>query len=54
MEMKEQTKLLKTLLVDISNTKIPYIDLKPMINKFILGKRQKSWDGQTQNKLYHM
>ena len=38
----------------ISNTKIPYTDLKPLINKFILKKWQKSWDDQTQNKLHHI
>ena len=37
----------------ISNTKIPYTDLKPL-NKFILKKWQKSWDDQTQNKLHHI
>ena len=37
----------------ISNTKIPCTDLKPLINKFILKKWQKSWDDQTQNKLHH-
>ena len=36
--------LKKTLLANISNTKIPYTDLKPIINKFILKKWQKSWD----------
>ena len=36
----------KALLADISNTKIPYTDLKPIINKFILKKWQKSWDDQ--------
>ncbi len=38
----------------ISNTKIPYTDLKPLINKFIFKKWQKSWDDQTQNKLHHI
>ena len=38
----------------ISNTKIPYTDLKSLINKFILKKWQKSWDDQTQNKLHHI
>ena len=38
----------KALQAHISNTKIPYIDLKPLINKFILKKWQKSWDDQTQ------
>ena len=38
----------------ISNTKIPYTDLRPLINKFILKKWQKSWDDQTQNKLHHI
>ena len=37
----------------ISNTKIPYTDLKPL-NKFILKKWQKSWDDQTQNNLHHI
>ena len=44
-------KALQTL---ISNTKIPYTDLKPLINKFILKKWQKSYDDQTQNKLHHI
>ena len=38
----------------ISNTKIPYTNLKPLINKFILKKWQKSWNDQTQNKLHHI
>ena len=38
----------------ISNTKIPYTNLKPLINKFILKKWQKSWDDQTQNKLHYI
>ena len=38
----------------ISDTKIPYTDLKPLINKFIIKKWQKSWDDQTQNKLHHI
>ena len=38
----------------ISNTKIPFTDLKPLINKFILKKWQKSWDDQMQNKLHHI
>ena len=44
----------KALQTCISNTKIPYTDLKPLINKFILKKWQKSWDDQTQNKLHHI
>ena len=53
MEMKGQTKLKKkALLANTSNTKIPYTDLKPIINKFILKKWQKSWNDQTQNKLH--
>ena len=44
----------KALQTRISNTKIPYTDLKPLINKFILKKWQKSWDHQTQNKLHHI
>ena len=36
--MKGQKKLQKTLQADISNTKIPYTDLKPIINRFILKK----------------
>ena len=54
--MKGQTKLKKkkALLTHISNTKIPYTDLKPLINKFIIKKWQKSWDDQTQNKLHHI
>ena len=42
------------LLADISNIKIPHTDLKPIINKFILKKWQKSWDNQTQNNLHHI
>ena len=34
--------------------KILYPDLKPIINKFILNKWQKSWDDQTQNKFHHL
>ena len=44
----------KALQTRISNTKIPYTDLKPLISKFILKKWQKSWDDQTQNKLHHI
>ena len=44
----------KALQTCISNAKIPYTDLKPLINKFILKKCQKSWDYQTQNKLHHI
>ena len=44
----------KALQTCISNTKIPYIDLKPLINKFIIKKWKKSWDDQTQNKLHHI
>ena len=52
--MKGQTKpQKKALLADISNSKIPY-DLKPIINKLILKKWQKSCDDQTQNKLHHI
>ena len=43
----------KALLADISNTKIPFIDLKAIINKFIIDKWQKSFDNQIQNKLHH-
>ena len=43
----------KALQTHISNTKIPYTDLK-LLNKFILKKWQKSWDYQTQNKLHHI
>ena len=42
----------KALQAHISNTKIPYTDLKPRTNKFILKKWQKFWDDQTQNKLH--
>ena len=38
----------KALQTCISNTKIPYTDLKPLINKFILEKWQKSWVDQTE------
>ena len=41
----------KALLADTSNTKIPYTDLKSIINKFIL-KWQKSWNNEIQNKLH--
>ena len=44
----------KALQTCISNTKIPYTDLKPLINKFIIKKWLKSWDDQTQNKLHHI
>ena len=44
----------KALQTRISNTKIPYTDLKPLINKFIIKKWQKSWDDQIQNKLHHI
>ena len=44
----------KALQTHISNTKIPYTNLKPLINKFILKKWQKSWDDRTQNKLHHI
>ena len=44
----------KALQTHISNTKIPYTDFKPLINKFIIKKWQKSWDDQTQNKLHHI
>ena len=52
--MKGQNKLKKAIQAHISNTEILYIDLKPLINKFILKKWQKSWDDQTQNKLHHI
>ena len=44
----------KALQTCISNTKIPYTDLKPLINKFILKRWQRSWDDQTQNKFHHI
>ena len=44
----------KALQTRISNTKIPYTDLKPLINKFIIKKWQKSWDDQTKKKLHHI
>ena len=50
--MKGQTELKKKH--SRHNTKIPYTDLKPLINKFILKKWQKSWDDQIQNKLHHI
>ena len=37
----------KALQTCISNIKIPYNDLKPLINIFILKKWQKSWDYKT-------
>ena len=43
----------KALQAHISNTKIPYTNLKPL-NEFILKKWQKSWDDQTQKKLHHI
>ena len=54
--MKGQTELQKKKApqTHISNTKIPYTDLKPLINKFILKKWQNPWDDQTQNKLHHI
>ena len=36
-------KAAKALLTDIFNTKILSTDLKPIINKFICDKWQKSW-----------
>ena len=44
----------KALQIHISNIKIPYTDLKLLINKFILKKWQKSWDDQKQRKLHHI
>ena len=44
----------KALLADIYNTKIPYTDLKSIINKFIVDKWQKSWDDQILNKLWQV
>ena len=44
----------KALQTHISNRKSPYTNLKPLINKFILKKWQKSWNDQTQNKLHHI
>ena len=44
----------KALQAEISNTKFPYTDLKPIIDKFIHEKLQKSWDDQTQYKLPHI
>ena len=52
--MKGQTIYKKALQTNISNTKTPYTDLKPLINKFILKKWQKSFDNQTQNKLHYL
>ena len=53
--MKGQTELQKKpLQTCISYIKIPFTDLKPLINKFILKKWPKSWDDQTQNKLHHI
>ena len=53
--MKGLTELQKKALqTRISNTKIPYTYLKPLINKFIIKKWQKSWDDQTQNKPHHV
>ena len=53
-EMKGQTAAKKALQTCISNTKIPYTDLKPLNNKFTIKKWQKSWDDQIQNKLHHI
>ena len=44
----------KALQTRISNKKIPYTDQKPLINKFIINKWEKSWGDQTQNKLHHI
>ena len=52
--MKKDRAAKKALQTCISNTKIPYTDLKPFINKFIIKKWQKSWDDQTQNKLHNI
>ena len=53
-QMKEQTKPQKALLANLSNTKIPYTDLKLIINKFIFKKLQKSWYDQIRNKLHYI
>ena len=53
-ERADRAEKKKALQTCISNTKIPYTDLKPLINKFILKKWQKSWDYQTQKKLHHI
>ena len=50
----EKAKLQKKHSRHRSKTKIPFTNLKPLINKFILKKWQKSWDDQTQNKLHHI
>ena len=53
--MKGQTELQKKALQTcISNTKILYINIKPLINKFIPKKWQKSWDYQMQNKIHYI
>ena len=41
-------------LADVSNAKIPYTELKPIINKFIHNKWQKWWDNQIHNKLHYI
>ena len=38
----------------VSNCSIPYTDIKPLIVKYILKRRQDSWDQQIHNKLHEM
>jgi hypothetical protein len=38
----------------VSNCSIPYTDIKPFIVKYILKRRQDSWDQQMHNKLHEM
>ena len=42
MEIERQKKLKKALLIDISDTKFLFIDLKAIIKKFIVDKWQNS------------
>ena len=35
-----------------STTKLPYTDVKPLINKHLLANQQASWNQNVKNKLY--
>ena len=41
----------EALSLDITNSLVPYTDLKPSINSFILGKWQERWSSCHENKL---
>ena len=40
--------------LDISNLKVPFVDFKPFIDKYILSKWQMSWKGAMYNKLHEI